>query len=98
MTSDFLQVCLLICRLQMAADKCDIYDNQSLSCLYSIMADQCHPDHFETLAPAVAIQLGQKKEHFIESLKDKRRQPVQILQQGLEEITAWQGKFLFSPF
>ena len=97
MAPDVLQGCLIITRLIMAAATSDIVDDQSLSFLYKIMADDsCHPDHFETLATPVAVYMQAKKVYFVKSVEGKQ-QPVKVIQRGVAEITLWQGKPLPPP-
>ena len=80
-----LQGCLIIRRLETAADACDLLDNESLPCLYRILIGSCGLEHFDTLTSAAALNLRRKARHTGDG-----QHPEFLL--PLEEIRLWQGK------
>ena len=91
-----LQGCAIILRLEiaLAANACNLLDHQSLFCLYRILKNTCHLEHFHTLASAAEIHMLRQKMRFEKLIKTRNHS---IFQLGLKEIALWQGKPPSSP-
>ena len=76
-------------RLEVAADKCSIYDNTRLSCLYNVMVAPCHPEHLEVLLDAADVHMFHRMHQIRTYCKDRKHPELQL---SLKDIALWQGK------